>query len=140
MIAFIIAFALLSIPLSHLTFARVDKKPVVQDKAQNKAEEKVPTYIRVRLAHVPASLSIKVQGQELLSPEQQKPTATSISFEAELAIPAEGLEIIASATWPEGTPNTALTLDLEPSEKQNRSLTNWSKGNKLSPTSYLFLW
>ncbi|QIF01316.1 hypothetical protein [Roseimicrobium sp. ORNL1] len=140
MFIFVVAFALLAIPLARLTFARVDEKPVhTTSKVEMAASEKVPTFIRVRLAHVPTSLSLKVDGHELLAAEQQKPKETDISFNTEIAIPADGLEILATATWPEGTPDTALTLDLEPSEKENRSLTNWSAGNQLS-AAYTFHW
>lgn len=138
-LTFAIAFALLAIPLAQLTFARPDEAPVAQVRVEQKAGNKVPTFMRIRLAHVPTSLSLKVEGHELLSPEQQKPTETDISLDTEITIPAEGLEILATATWPEGTPDTALTLDLEPSEKENRSLTNWSAGNHLS-AAYTFHW
>lgn len=137
---FVVVFALLAIPLARLTFARVDEAPVRTARVEKEDPGKVPTFIRIRLAHVPTSLSLKVEGQELLSPEQQKPDNTKISFDTELAIPAEGkLEISAAATWPEGTPSTALTLELEPSDKQNQSQTSWSIGNKLS-AAYTFNW
>ena len=136
---FAVAFALLALPLSRLTFARPDAAPTSHVKTEKKAEDKVPTFIRMRLAHVPISLSLQVDGHELLSPEQQKPKETEISLDTEIAIPADGIEIIATATWPDGTPDTALTLELEPNEKENRSLTNWSTGNKLS-APYTFRW
>jgi hypothetical protein len=138
-LTFVVAFVLLAIPLSRLTFARPNEIPAMSAKVEKETVATMPVFIRVRLAHVPTSLSLKVDGRELLSPEQQKPTDTKISLDAELVIPAEGLEFAATATWPEGTPSTALTLDLEPSEKENRSLTNWSIGNKLS-AAYVFHW
>jgi hypothetical protein len=136
---FAIAFALLALPLSRLTFARPDEMPTEHVRVEEKAHSRVPTFIRVRLAHRPTSLSLKVEGRELLSAEQQKPTETDIPLDTELVIPADGLEILATATWPEGTPDTALTLELEPSEMENRSLTNWSAGNQLS-AAYTFHW
>jgi hypothetical protein len=138
-ITFAIAFALLAIPLAQLTFARPNELPVAQVRVDQKAENKVPTFIRVRMAHVPTSLSLKVEGRELLSAEQLKPKETDLSLETEIAIPTDGLEILATATWPDGTPDTALTLELEPSEKENRSLTNWSAGKQLS-AAYTFRW
>ena len=138
-LTFLVAFALLAIPLSRLTFARVDEMPVRPAKVEKAASEKVPTFIQIRMAHAPTSLSLKVDGHELLSPEQQKSGDTKLSFDTELSIPSEALEISATATWPEGTPSTVLTLDLEPSEKQNQSQTNWSIGNKLS-AAYTFRW
>lgn len=138
-LAFAIAFALLAIPLSHLTFARPDEAPVQHVLAEEKTGNKVPTFIRVRLAHLPTSLSLMVDGRELLSPEQQKPQEMDLSLDTELAISEVGLEILATATWPEGTPDTPLTLELEPSEKENRNLTNWSAGPQLS-AAYTFHW
>lgn len=131
---------MLALPLARLTFARVDEKPAKPGSEVKKVTEKVPTFIRVRLAHTPNELSLKLDGQELLSPEQQKSRETDLSFTTEIAIPPDGIEIIATATWPEGTPATAITLDLEPDEKGNRSLTNWSTGDKLLPTAFPFNW
>lgn len=138
-LTFAIAFALLAVPLSQLTFARPDEMPAIAARVEKEPSDKVPTFIRVRLAHVPTSLSLKVDGHELLPSEQQKPDETDLSLNAEISIPADGLEIFVTAAWPDGTPETALTLDLEPSEKENRSLTNWSSGNQLS-AAYTFRW
>ncbi len=138
-LTFAVAFALLAIPLSHLTFARLDETPVALVKAEQRVDGTVATFIRVRLAHQPATLSLTVDGKELLSPEQQKPQELDLSFETALIIPADGLEIYARATWPEGTPDTAVTIDLEPSEKDPKSKTNWSTGPALK-APYQFQW
>jgi hypothetical protein len=138
-LTFAVAFALLAIPLSHLTFARLDETPMALVKVEKQENEKVPTFMRVRLAHKPSTLSLTVDGKELLSADQQKPQELDLSLEAPLTIPAEGVEIFAKATWPEGTPDTAVTIDLEPSEKDPKSQTNWSAGTELG-SAYLFQW
>lgn len=138
-LAFVVAFVLLAIPLSHLTSARVDETKQEEMKEKKTDEEKVPTFIRVRMAHLPSSLSLTVDGVELLSAEQQKPQELEFSLETPLAISTEVLEIFAKATWPEGTPSTAVTIELEPSERDPRTLTNWSIGSELK-SAYQFQW
>ena len=138
-IIFAVAFALLAIPLSHLTFARIDETPLALVKVEKQESSQIPTFIRVRMAHKPDTLSMTVDGKELLSAEQQKPQELDLSFEAPLTIPAEGVEIFTKATWPEGTPGTAVTIDLEPNDKEPKSETNWSTSTGLK-SSYLFQW
>lgn len=44
-----------------------------------------------------------------------------------------------SARWPEGTPDTPVTLELEPEGRPSSSATRWSFGPSLND-SYFFSW
>lgn len=138
-LAFAVAFALLAIPLYHLTSAQLNEAPAAPVNMDGKSVEKLPAFIRVRMAHQPSSLSLTLDGVELLSPEQQKPGELEISLETPLAISPDGVEIFAKAAWPEGTPATALTIDLEAGDKEPRTQTNWSAGKELK-AAYVFQW
>ena len=67
--------------------------------------------VRVRFAHHPAGLSIKHGDRDLLQgvDASESPVETGV----ELVIPKEGIEFQVTAKWPEGTPDTALTVELE---------------------------
>lgn len=138
-IAFTLAFALLAIPLSHLTFAR-PSGPVARTEGSENASAKdarLGTYVRVRLAHVPVSLSLKLDGAELLPAGEQKPQKGQVEFQTSLPFPNEGIEILVTAQWPAGTQDTAVTIELEPEEKESRVQTQWSTGDSMSkPFAY----
>lgn len=123
-----IGFALLAMPLAHLTSAR----PATSTAAETSSPSTTPTLIRVRFAHVPQSVSLKHDGRELLP-------ASSIEFRAELTIPPDGIELFLTATWPAGTPDTAITVELEPDGLETQSQTRWSNGGSLAEP-LLFHW
>lgn len=128
LVVFAIGFALLAVPLSRLTFAR---PTVVREAAPVSTEAvAVPTIIRIRVAHVPESLSLKVNGRELVVGGGGKLTAT-MELRENLSIPGEGLEFLVSAKWPAGTPDTALSVELEPDGLDAQSQTRWSTGAQM---------
>ena len=124
----IAAFALFAIPLSRVTHARVPSEAGVAPFARP-ATSAVHTFIRVRLAHLPKSLSLKLDGREMLPSS----APSSLTFEAELsiAIIKDGTEFTIAAQWPEGTPDTAVTVEIEPDELDSRKETVWSSGPAL---------
>lgn len=137
LLLFAIAFGLVAVPLSHLTFAR----PAVvriQTGKPTVIPDGVHSYVRLRFAHVPEKVSVRLGGQLLLDEKTTNPAAT-METEATFVIPKEGLELLVEATWPTGTPSTAITLELEPDEKEARSQTHWSADAALSQI-YSFVW
>ena len=128
-----LAFGAMAVPLARLTFAK--EKPVMVVAAPPEKETKhTPTQLRIRFAHPAKSLSLKLGDHEVL-----KNTTTGVAtftspveMKADLDIPAEGIEFIVSAEWPEGTPDTALTLELEPDGLDSKSETRWSSGNQMT--------
>lgn len=89
----------------------------------------VPTVVRVRFAHRPLTLSLK-QGNEELAAKADL-SASPAEFRTELEVSHEGNELVVNATWPEGTPETAVTVELEPDGFESRSETRWSSGTTL---------
>ncbi len=139
---FLLAFAMLALPLSHLTFARPAAGLEAVDAPETPAGREVPVVIRVRLAHLPVSLSLKLDNQEeLLPPAEKKPARGVIEFERTITIPAEGIEIFTTATWPDGTPDTAVTIELEPrADLASRSVTQWTEGGTELSVPFTFSW
>lgn len=125
-ILFAVAFALVAVPLSKLTFARpvlslpAAPAPASVDTGKN------PTLLRLRFAHRPLAVSVKAGADKLW--EVTQPEEMTLEHPVALAIPAEGLEFWVTATWPEGTPDTAVSLELEPEGKDTLSQTHWSLG------------
>ncbi len=123
-----IAFALFAIPLVRLTVAHADAIPAngTSIKAAEHAGTK-RTFIHIRFAHQPKSLSLK-QGNKELIPVSSTPFASPIETEASLPITQDGVELTLAAQWPDGTVDTAITVELEPDELDTRRETRWSGG------------
>ena len=129
LVLFALGFALLAVPLSRLTFAR---PTVIRDTSPVPADAPtVPTIVRIRVAHAPEALSLKLNGRELVVGGGTKLTAAAMELRENLAIPAEGLEFLLSAKWPTGTPDTALSIELEPDGLDAQSQTRWSTGAQI---------
>ena len=96
----------------------------------------VPTVITVRCAHRPEALSISCGGSLLWHAESR-----GMHDVAGCRLPLNNgsVTLTVSARWPENTPATPVTLDLEPEGKTTVSATRWSFGPSLND-SYSFSW
>ena len=104
--------------------------------AQETAAQGVPTVITVKCAHRPRNISI-ASGDAVL----WKAENPGLHEEVECRLPLKGSSatLTVSAQWPEGTPDTPVTLELEPEGRQAASVTRWSFGPSLNDT-YSFSW
>ncbi|WP_455562885.1 hypothetical protein [Akkermansia massiliensis] len=96
----------------------------------------VPTVLTVRCAHRPESLSVSCGGRILW-----QSGTPGLHEEVECGLPMEdgSVTLTVSARWPEGTPDTPVTLELEPEGRPSASATRWSFGPSLND-SYSFSW
>ncbi len=134
-----IAFALFAIPLARLTVARPDETTANQTSV--KVAEPAGTrhtFVRIRFAHLPQSLSLKQSNKELI-PVTSVPLTSPIEIEVSLPITQNSLELALAAQWPDGTPDTAITVELEPDELDTRRETRWS-GNSILQEILNFKW
>ncbi len=90
----------------------------------------VSTLVRLRFAHQPLTVSLKQADNELTA--KLDLSASPVEFRTGIEVSHEGNEFILVATWPEGTPDTALTVELEPEGFDTRSETRWSSGGELN--------
>jgi hypothetical protein len=132
-------FALLAVPLCQLTGQRAGSSAPTQTSPQSNstAIEPVMALLRLRYAHKPTSVSLKMGGVDLLA--KLDLSSTPAETEMKLAPSPEGHEFMITAEWPEGTPDTALTLEIEPEGYDLRSETRWSSGSTLNET-LTFIW
>lgn len=120
----VLTFIVLAIPLSHLTgtvsHAKAVNVPVVESMD-------VKTLLRLRYAHKPVKLSVKIADKELIAGIEASP------IELQTALPSvkDGVDVFLSATWTDGTPDTSITLELEPDGFVSRSETRWSSAGSL---------
>lgn len=119
-----LAFIVLAVPMSHLTGNTGNAKVV---KAAAKEAENVKALLRLRFAHKPTTLSLKLADKELITSADASP----LEVDAVLPATKEGVDVFLSATWPENTPDTALTLEIEPDGLEARSETRWSSAGSL---------
>lgn len=124
-------FALLAVPMVQLTGNATHIPEVEPTAAQTRAEKKaVRVILRLRYAHRPISISLKSDGKELLA--KLDLSASPAEMEAELALSDDGNEFSLDAQWPDGSPDTALSLEIEPDGYDAKSETRWSSGATLS--------
>lgn len=123
-----LAFGALAVPLSQLTFAK--PRAAAPARPQQAESQRVSTLIRLRYAHKPTHVALRIGDRELLP----APVLESSPIEAtvDLNIPHEGIEFILSAEWPAGTADTALTIELEPDGLETRTQTCWSDANQMT--------
>jgi len=119
-----LAFIVLAVPLSHLT-GNTSHAQIIAPATT--AAPSAKAFLRLRFAHPPTTLSLKIAEKELITAIDTSPH----EFDAILPSLTNGVDVFLSATWPENTPDTALTLDIEPDGLAARSETRWSSGSSL---------
>ncbi|WP_395737926.1 hypothetical protein [Prosthecobacter sp.] len=126
-------FVVLAVPLSHLTGTVSVAKAAAPAKVVE--EKSVKALVRVRYAHRPAKLSVKIGDKEQITVIEDTP----LEWRTSLPSPRDGADVFVQATWPEGTPDTALTLEVEPDGLASRSETRWSSGGTMDEV-ITFIW
>jgi len=136
-----LVFALLAFPLAQMTkgYAKQDRHEEQHDPSDGGEKSvtggvdhpegahkhvEVPTLLRLRFAHRPLTISLKQEDEELA--QKLDLSASPVEFKTDLEVSHDGNEMILSVTWPEGTPDTAVTIELEPDGFEFRSETRWS--------------
>jgi hypothetical protein len=117
-------FVVLAVPLSHLTGTTTPAKAAAVEKV---VEKSVKGLVRVRYAHRPATLSVRIGEKEVIGSVEGSP----MEVDAPLPSTKDGVDVFVKATWPEGTPDTAVTVELEPDGLATRSETRWSSSASL---------
>ena len=87
---------------------------------------------------VPTVITVKCASGDAVLWKAENP---GLHEEVECRLPLKGSSatLTVSAQWPEGTPDTPVTLELEPEGRQAASATRWSFGPLLNDT-YSFSW
>jgi hypothetical protein len=137
-------FGLLAVPLAHLT-GQAPRQAAEPDHSSSHAGHdagskevqgasehpegehrhvEVPALIRIRFAHRPLSVSLKSEGQELLPKLDLSASPAEVS--AKIEVSHDGNEFSLAADWPPETPDTALTVEIEPEGLDARTETRWS--------------
>jgi hypothetical protein len=123
-----LCFVFLAVPLGCLTRSPASAPTAQRGTDSPKADSsdpRLPTRIELRFAHRPSVLRLTAAGRDLL--KGVKLDASPLMIEAPLEIEDELIELELIATWPEGTPSTPISVDLEPRGLQSVSLTRWSQ-------------
>ncbi len=91
----------------------------------------MPVMLCVKCAHRPESIIIR-HGQQIIW--QAQAPQTYEEARCSLPAPAAELTLTVSARWPQDTPDTPITLTLEPEGKHAATGTVWSFGPELNDT------
>lgn len=132
-----IGFALIAIPLVRLTRAEGAWRGGEERVAAGPGEGRTPgvsTLVRIRFAHAPVRVTLTQDGRPVADfgvPED--PGSGQMERSAHLAGPVEApVDLLVEATWPEGTPPTALGVEVEPDGAETRRATVWGEGSSLT--------
>lgn len=122
---------LAAVPLTHLTRPVGGVGPAPEAPATDSSKATHTTTLRLRLAHTPEVLELS-HGEETLLRVPADGTATLLEAQVPLTLPPEGVEFRLAITWPEGTPQTAVTLEVEPEGLDAQSATYWTDTGTLT--------
>lgn len=113
----------LGFPVWQLTYGREKWRPLEDTAQQGASEEKLRCDIYIRSAHLFDSVTLTISDSSVqLSGEE---------LEMEAYLPVTNELVIGQLTivWPEGTPETALELELIPDGLPERKVTVWGSGS-----------
>lgn len=119
-----LTFVVLAVPLSHLTGTVSHAQPAPTKVAESQS---VKCLVRLRYAHKPMTLSVKIADKEVITDIAASP----IELQTALLSVKDGVDVFLSTTWAEGTPDTSITIELEPDSLASRSETRWSSAGSL---------
>jgi hypothetical protein len=115
----VLAFGLAGVVLTSLTQYEVKQGPKVPRKV-----ERSKMKLRLSWAGKLEKLSLKHEERELASGVDLSGDEAEIKVEAEVA--KTGIELFLDAKWADGTPKTALSVEVEPDGYEARIQTRWS--------------
>ena len=119
-----------------------DKRQVVEGADSHPEGEhvhvKVPAHILIHFAHPPTRVSLQQEDAELVGLDLDW-TQSPVEVEARIEVAHEGNEMFITADWPKGTPDTALTIEIEPNGFDARAQTVWTDEAELDEL-ILFEW
>lgn len=134
-----IGFALIALPLTRLTGAAdaawtPRAEPAGGGSTDPSTMGAVESLIRLRFAHAPISVKIQQNGVELAAlGAPTDPSSGQIEIRQSLTLGAgPSLDLLVEATWPDGTPATALGVEVEPDGQETRRTTVWTDTPTLS--------
>ena len=130
----LLGFFLLAVPLVQLTHGRTEPVAAARPVATGEGRQ---VFIRARYAHQPVKLLVKHGADDLLP--QPDLAVSPVEGRAKIEIPQAGLELSVQAEWPAGTPDTALTIEVDPDALESRSQTLWSQDGRIEDTMF-FSW
>ncbi len=113
----------LAVPLSWLTRARTPE--AVAPTAGEKLEPSLaltPARVVMKFAHAPATVRLAQGGRELVKEEA---LAGRTRVKAQTDVELAGGEFKLDVTWPAGTPESAVTLTVEPDGHEAATATVW---------------
>ncbi|MDD5261514.1 MAG: hypothetical protein PHD76_06650 [Methylacidiphilales bacterium] len=116
---------LAALPLWRLTRSHgAPVATVAPEIAANEPAKKLSVHLK--FVHAPRSFRLLYLGKTLWNPSVNG--AESFKTELGIPFPKEGIDLELKAQWPEGTPETAVRLDVQTPEGASLHKTVWGKG------------
>jgi hypothetical protein len=140
--------AAISVPLTRLTRSQAPVAPsptMAESAASTSSVEaaKIPVRLQIKASHLPQKLTLSAEGQVVYSLDDAARPEAGASFQVETAVTLNrvdgGIELVAEASWADGTPDAAVTVTLVPDGLEEKATTVWSTGPTLSGV-FSFTW
>lgn len=133
----LVGILLAGIPLLQLTAKAPQRAPIRADMQEAPGTQQL--FVRVQFTGKPTSCILRYEGHDLAT----LPADTTASpWELELPLPQLAqLELEAEIHWAEGSPENAVSITLEPAQKEPRTDTRWTgEDGALLHDLFLFSW
>ena len=123
-------------PLLHLTAKapqRVAVSPAIQEAPSTEL-----VFAKVQFTGTPTACTLRYEGQDLAT----MPVGSTSPWELELQLPRQkNWELEAEIHWPDGSPENAVSITLEPAQQEPRSDTRWTgEDGTLLHDLFIFSW
>ena len=127
---------LAGVPLLYLTQEAPRRQAMPHPMQETPTTDK--TFVRVQFTGTPTSCILRFEGQDLAS----MPAGTTSPWETELNLPStQHSELEAEIQWPENSPENAVSITLEPAQKEARTCTHWTGvDGTLLHDLFIFTW
>ena len=120
----LVALGVILVPLVKLTSAPptvIADRPLLQTETED--PNSVSVSLSFRSAHTPDSIKVSHLGKLLVNTD-----SVDDIIDVDLMIPEEGVDLLVDVQWPNGTPETALELTLEPTARDSLAQVLWGEG------------
>lgn len=132
----LIGVLLAGLPLLHLTKKAPQRAAIESPLQETPTTDRV--FARVQFTGTPLAATLRYQGQDLAT----LPNDASSPWEIELPLPqTDSLELEAEIHWADGSPENAVSITIEPTQKEARTDTRWTgEDGTLLHDLFIFSW
>ena len=128
-----VALFLAWVPLQKLIGGGSEKESLnaeVEDSTTAPLDESLPARLRLSFSSRPERLELKTLDSNWVQLADLE--ELDVERELDVKLPPEGIEVFVEGSWPRGTERAAVRISLAPEGMEEKTVTAWSEGERLS--------